>query len=141
MGGTAAMCLEDGTPVVGLGEGVRVGSGRIALRGGGALALDPQGTLYAVRSGGLAAIDLEGGRQKWCAALDRADLPIVDGEGNIYVGAWGAITALSPAGTAIWSWEVPEAQPGYVGWLQGLAIGPDRTLYIATRSTLFALRD
>lgn len=137
-GATAAMSLEDGREIVGIGGEIRVGGATLARKGGGVPALTPAGILY-IGSKGLLAIDLVTGEEKWRCA-EAFGLPAVAGDGTIYAADGGTIVAVSPNGDVLWKWTAPEETGRYFGSVVSLAIGTERTLYVTTLSEVIALR-
>lgn len=90
-------------------------------------------TIYVGTGGGAVVALTPDGVEKWSYVASSALVarPIIDAEGTIFVASHdGFVHALTREGQARW----PSARLPNGGRAQGLAIGPNRTLYVSTAS-------
>lgn len=105
----------------------------------GSPAIGPDGTVYSPGSA-LYAFD-PGGKPLWSLPIPAWKL-IVDGEGTIYVmyapPGEQRLAAVSPAGAIVWDLDL-SSYPMEVLDLDGMAIGPDRRLYLTSAGGVIAI--
>lgn len=130
------LCDEDGTPAAGLGKNVVIGSRKVALAGSGPLAMAPTAVLYIGTPQGLVAVNRDGSTRWTMHTGGAVSYPVVDGEGRVYCARHdGTVYAANREGRPLWFWEVPEGEKK----IQGLSIGTEQTLYVASSDAVYAL--
>ncbi|MFC2038652.1 PQQ-binding-like beta-propeller repeat protein [Chloroflexota bacterium] len=135
-----AMCTEDSTIIVGVGQTLFIGEKGISFKGHGNLALSADGVIYCGVGGGFRAIGMDG-EIRWERSILGAH-PVVDGRGHVYVMAHnGTLHAFDSDGSELWQWAMPGSEKKYFTMMgyHGLSIGPRNTLYVSYCGSLFAV--
>ena len=96
------------------------------------------GTVYLREGLNLVAVDGNSGNRKWTAELNgRFDSVVIDGDGNVLVGASnGVLRAFDGSdGTSLWSFKSDNGRP-----IVRVVIGPEGMVYALTPTILYAVQ-